>query len=240
MVTLSILAIPMCLPRHVAILVLLLASPAGTSLATEHEAGTWLSFATSGGTQSGDSRWRYWLDGQARYVDIGSGASQYVLRPALGFQLNNRVTAWLGYARLETRTRSGLSAYENRYWQQVDWTAAQWGSASLTMRLRLEQRSVSTGDDLGLALRYRLRLTQPVGESSRYRLVFSLEPFLDLRDTDWRGSAGLNQNRLFAGITARVAERWRMETGYMNQYVAFENREDVSNHLFILRFIRTP
>ena len=108
------------------------------------------------------------------------------------------------------------------------------------MRLRLEQRSLSTGDDLGLALRYRLRLTQPVGESSRYRLVFSLEPFLDLRDTDWRGSAGLNQNRLFAGITARVAERWRMETGYMHHYVAFDDREDVSNHLFILRFIRTP
>jgi hypothetical protein len=230
----------MRLLRYPAILILLLTSPAGAPFAAEHDVGTWASLATSGDLRADDSRWRYGFDGQARYVDIGSGASQYVLRPAIGYRINDRVNAWLGYARLETRTRSGLSAHENRYWQQVDWMAARWGSASLSMRLRLEQRSLSTGDDLGLALRYRLRLVRPVGESSRYRLVLSVEPFLDLRDTDWRGSGGLNQNRLFAGIAFPIAEHWRMETGYMNQYVALENREDLSNHLFILRFIHTP
>ena len=236
----SIVAVIMGLPRRLALLILLLASPVGTILATEHEPGTWISFATSGGMQSGDSRWRYWFDGQARYVDIGSGANQYVLRPAVGYRFNDRVTGWLGYARLETRTRSGLSAFENRYWQQVGWIAGLWGSASISMRLRLEQRSLSTGDDLGLSLRYRLRMTHPMGESSKNTLILSVEPFLDLRDTDWRGSAGLNQNRLFAGVTFPLAERWRLETGYMNQYVALDNSEDVSNHLFILRFIRTP
>ncbi len=230
----------MRLLRCPAVLILLLTSPAGSLFATEHDLGSWVSVAAIGGIQADDSRWRYWFDGQARYVDIGTGASQYVLRPAVGYQISHNVSAWLGYARLETRTRSGLEAHENRYWQQVSWNAARWGLTTLSMRLRLEQRSVSTGDDLGLSLRYRLRLTRPLSETSRYVLILALEPFLDLRDTDWRGESGLNQNRFYAGVGTRIAERWRIETGYMNQYIAIDNREDLSNHLFILRFIHTP
>ena len=103
--------------RNILVLIAILALSA-TASATEHQAGTWVSFATSGKLGDSDSRWRYCFDVQARYVDIGSGANQYVGRPALGYALNDSVTARLGYARVETRSQSGLSAHENRYWQQ--------------------------------------------------------------------------------------------------------------------------
>ena len=215
---------------------------ASVSSATEHFAGTWVSFVTSGSWQSEgrNNRWGYWLDAQARYVDIGSGANQLVVRPAVGYRLNDNVTTWLGYARLETRSRGGASAFENRYWQQIDWTAARWGETSMSMRLRLEQRTLSTGNDIGLTLRYRVRLSRPFGQSADHRIQVSLEPFLDFRDTDWRGSAGLHQNRLFVGASFAFAGHWRFETGYMNQYLGFDGREDVSNHLYIARFALLP
>ena len=108
------------------------------------------------------------------------------------------------------------------------------------MRLRLEQRHVSVGDDAGLSLRYRLRLARPFGQASNHRLHLSLEPILSLRGTDWGGSSGLNQNRLFIGASFAIAERWRFETGYMNQYLVLDDDEDLLNHLYIARLVLIP
>jgi len=68
------------------------------------------------------------------------------------------------------------------------------------------------------------------------RLVVSLEPFVDLRNTDWGGQSGLGQNRAFVGIGWRLSNRISVEAGYMNQYVWVDNGEDLSNHFGVLNF----
>lgn len=212
---------------------LALASPAH---ATENDPGAWLVVSTSDTLGSGDTRWRYWFDAQARYFDIGSGISQYLVRPAVGYTLDTGATVWFGYARFRSRTRSGDYFDEDRFWQQVNWKSRPLGNGDVSFRVRLEQRSVSRGDDLGITLRLMGKYVRPLGDAGRTDMVLAIEPFFNLVDTDWGGSARLSQNRVFAGFGQRLSQSVRLEAGYMNQFLWVDNGEDRNNHLAILNF----
>ena len=100
------------------------------------------------------------------------------------------------------------------------------------MRARLEQRSVDVGDDTAIVLRFMTKYVRPLANDKT--LIVGLEPFLDLKDTDWGGESGLGQNRTFIGIGWRISDALNLETGYMNQYVWADSGEDRMNHLAIL------
>jgi len=197
-----------------------------------------VTFSTTDSFQSdvGVSRWHYWLDAQARYLDLGSGVNQWLVRPGLGYEINDNLKAWVGYARFRTRNRAGNVADENRYWQQMDWTAGRWNGGKFTMRARLEQRSVSVGDDLGVVLRFMTKYVRPIGGDHNISLILGLEPFVDLRDTDWGGESGLGQNRSLIGVGWRLGDSVSVEAGYMNQYIWIDGGEDRINHLGVLSF----
>jgi len=208
------------------------------SAAADNDDGVWTILTTTDSFSSDDgaSRWHYWFDAQARYFDVGSGINQWLVRPAIGYELGDNVSAWVGYARFRSRNRSGNVSDENRYWQQVSWTAGRWNGGKFSMRTRLEQRSLSTGSDLGLVLRFMTKYVRPFGaDNSRY-LTVGLEPFIDLRDTDWGGDSGMAQNRTSIGVGWRVSGKLTFEAGYMNQYILADSGEDRVNHLGILNF----
>lgn len=204
--------------------------------AADNETGLWTIFSTTDAiTADGETtRWRYWLDAQARYTDFGSGANQYLVRPGIGYTLNPRTSVWLGYARFRTRNAAGAVSDENRFWQQLSWFAGRWQCGSVSTRVRLLQRSLSTGDDLGIVLRLQAKYSRPIGNGRTF--VASVEPFFDLRDTDWGGSARLSQNRVSLGIGWKQTERLSFEVGYMNQFLFRDNGADRSNHLGTVNF----
>ena len=208
------------------------------SHAAESDPGAWAIFATTNAiTKDGAAtRWHYAFDAQARYFDFGSGANQWLVRPSIGYELTSGVRLWAGYARVWARSRSGQRADENRYWQQIDWPARQWLNGQVTLRARLEERSVSVGDDLGVELRFMTRYVRPFAGDGSKNLVVSVEPFVNLRDTDWSGESRLSQNRTFVGVGWRAAEKLTMEAGYMNQYFWFDRTVDQSNHLAVVAF----
>ncbi len=206
------------------------------SHATEHDPGVWTIFSTTDSfSETGAaSRWHYWFDAQARYFDVGSGTNQWLVRPAVGYEIRDGVKAWAGYARFRSRNGAGRVADENRYWQQLDWRAGRWQDGNVSMRVRLEQRSIDVGDDLGLVLRFMTKYVRPFAGHEDKNLIIGLEPFVDLRDTDWGGDAGLGQNRIFVGMGWRLSDTVTLETGYMNQYIWVDGAEDRINHLAIL------
>jgi hypothetical protein len=104
------------------------------------------------------------------------------------------------------------------------------------MRARLEQRSVSVSNDTGLVLRLMAKYMRPIGSSGKTSLILGIEPFVDLRDTDWSGDAGLKQNRSTIGVGWQVSDALLLETSYMNQYIWRDSAEDRSNHLAVLNF----
>lgn len=206
------------------------------TFAADDETGIWtiVSMTDAFQTDDGPSRWLYWFDAQARYVEFDSGANQWLVRPGIGYQINDKLRGWVGYARLRNRNAAGRVTDENRYWQQLDWPVGRFGRGQVTMRARLEQRSLSSGDDLGVVLRLMTRYQQPVGEN--LRLSLSLEPFVDLRDTDWGGDSGLAQNRLTVGLGWPLNDRVSLEAAYMNQYVWVDNGRERMNHIGLLNF----
>ena len=210
--------------------------PTEGTYATESDPGIWSIFSTTNSFSSGDSasRWHYWFDAQARYFDPGSGANQWLVRPGIGYEIRDGVKAWAGYARFRSRNSSGRVADENRYWQQIDWRAGEWRGGRFTMRVRLEQRSIDIGDDLGVVLRFMTKYVRPFAGDGNKSLIVGLEPFVDLRDTDWGGESGLGQNRVFIGVGWRMSDKLTLESGYMNQYVWRDAAEDRVNHLAVL------
>lgn len=204
--------------------------------ATENDAGAWLVVSSSDafGADDEPSRWRYTVDFQARYFDLGSGINQYLLRPGIGYSIGSNLSAWIGYARFRSRGRSGNVTDENRYWQQLAWSVGRYGGGTVTMRTRFEQRSVTAGDDVGLILRHLTRYSRPIGASGRTNLLLAVEPFVDLRDTDWGGDSGLGQVRTSLGISRMLNESLTVETAYMNQYVLADTGEDRSNHIALV------
>lgn len=218
------------------LLILLFGFMPGFAGAADDEPGAWLIASTTGAFRdvTGESRWRYWVDAQARLSDAGVGVNQYLLRPAIGFQLDDSFQAWFGYARFETDRRRAESVHENRYWQQLNWKAGRWNDGAVSMRARLEQRFLSSGDDMGLVLRLMLKYVRPFEGSRNRYLAASVEPFFNLRDTDWGADTGLGQNRIVLVVGHRASDRSTVELGYMNQYIPRENAINRSNHLAIL------
>lgn len=230
--------------RHLgfaATMILTIALIPAAAAATEDDVGAWAIFSASGAFGERDAgRWRYWLDLQQRYFDIGSGANQQLVRSGIGYSLSDTVTAWGGYARIETRSRSGDSAHEDRFWQQLVWSARYSETATLETRIQLEERSVSIGADTGYALHLRVGYLSDMGAAQRFRLSLFVEPVLDLRDTDWAGSAGLRQLRAYAGLRIAVNDAWSIETGYLLQSIHNDRIGDLRNHIAIMSLRLRP
>ena len=208
--------------------------------AADNETGAWIIFTATDRFPPREpgsaTRWRYWLDAHARYPDAGSGVNQLLIRPGLGYEISPDVTAWAGYARFRTHGRSGRTTTEDRFWQQLVWNAKRWDDASLSTRLRVEQRALSSGDDTGVVLRWQLRYARAVAPGSTTQLIASIEPFFDLRDTDYGATSGLSQGRLYVAVRWQLSERNQFEAGYQNQYVFADSGDDTMRHLAMLNF----
>ena len=206
--------------------------------ATENDFGAWLIVSSTDvfAVDHRPSRWRYTIDAQARYFDIGTGINQYLIRPGIGYSVGSNLSAWVGYARFRSRGRAGNVVDENRYWQQLAWTVGRYANGRVTMRTRLEQRSVTAGEDVGLVLRHLTRYTKPLGAAGQTSLVLGIEPIVDLKNTDWGGDSGLGQVRTSLGLSRVLSENLTIDGGYMNQYVLSDADEDRSNHLVVLNF----
>ena len=218
--------------RLLALLAAALCCVVPAASATEDDAGGWAVLVASGRLGGDESRFRYGIDAQARYFDIGSGINQWLIRPGVGYDLGNKVSVWLGYARFRTRNRAGVVVDENRPWQDLRFNPVFANGHRLSLRLRLEQRLIDASDDGRMVLRLMARYTIPVGESSR--LFFGVEPFYDLNTTDWGGGRGRSQDRAFIGMGWPLGKRMSVEAGYMQQLFKVDGGEDLLNHLGVI------
>lgn len=224
--------------RDLAIVALLGCGAAVNALAAEEEIGIWGIFSTDGafGSAETPSRWRYAFDAQLRYFDIGSGINQYQLRPGIGYAVSDNMSVMAGYLYGNASNGSGRTVIEHRLWQQLGWNAVRWSHGTLSMRARLEQQSLSSGDDLGWRLRYMLKYARPLGSAQNTEFTVSVEPFFALRDTDWGADSGLTQNRTAIGLGWKLSPTFAIESGYLNQYVFVDDAEDRINHIAVVNF----
>jgi len=213
--------------KRLGVLVLLL----GTLLSPTHlraDEQLWTALAATG-TIGDSEKLLFWFDAHARFEDMGDVLDVTIVRPGLGWRVNDRLSVWGGYARVTGR-RAGPDVKEDRAWQQATYSIGELWGGKLSGRTRLEQRFRNDdGDDTGWRVRQTVRWTHPVGESD-FDVVVASELFLGLNNADWGQRSGFDQNRAFFGGAWRVNPTLRIEAGYLNQRINRRSASDATNH----------
>jgi hypothetical protein len=197
------------------------------SHAVDDEFQAWSALSTNGPVNNGDLL--FWFDGHARFGDDAGRLSTSIIRPGLGWRYSSDLTLWLGYARV-TGHQANPNIEEDRIWQQAIYRLSDFGSGQLSGRTRLEQRFREEDSDKGMRLRQFLRWTKPIQNTS-LSYVIANELFLNLNDADWGQSSGFNQNRMFLGMNHKISETYKVEVGYVNNYINQIGRGNQLNHI---------
>lgn len=217
------------------VLVALAVAPVGRAMDADHS--TWLQFFITGPLLEGRgeaNRWRYAFDSPQRFGNDSRQYSQGAWRSAAGYRFDSGWSAWAGYVYTFTDTPYARTpCRESRPYQQLLWAGRRAGFG-LQYRLRCEERMPDTGDDLGLRIRHRFRVSRPVSGVKNLAWVLSDEVFLNLNATDWGAHRGLDQNRVFAGGEWRWSDTARSEAGYLHQFTNRPGRPNRVNHALLL------
>ncbi len=183
----------------------------------------------------------YLLEVQPRFGGDGTDVNQVILRPAIGVKVNDRLSIYQGYAAVRSPRSGGPDVKEDRSFQQISWTIGRVAGGMLTSRTRLEQRWLSTGDDMGWRAREMVRFALPLTHKPRgiAALTF-VESFIALNDTDWGARSGFDRVRSFAGVEIPLPGKSTVELGYLNQYVNNRGRRDAMNHVLAVNLMLRP
>lgn len=212
--------------RILSVLFLILSTQAFAD--TEEDGRFWLNINAAGKLPA--ENWHWYAELQPRWRQEGSHLDQVLIRPAVFYALNENTSLWLGYAHVTTHPDGKKSFEENRVWQQVLHNFEPIGSVSIQSRTRLEQRFIQNSDETGHKIRQMIRLTMPSAISPKLRWVAYDEYFINLNDTDYGARRGFDQNRAFLGANWAFDSDFKLEIGYLNQYVNGRNI-DSSNHV---------
>ena len=211
---------------------------------TVNDEGLWFAFITNGdiarrGSNFDRLKWRF--EGHARFLDDAGGFNQGIIRPALGWQVNEQTSVFAGYDWIPNLPARGEEFIEHRSWQQLGWSRS-FDPLTLALRSRLEQRFLDTGDDMGWRFRQLFRVQHDLPNSRHFTLVGWDEVFFHLNDTDFGARAGFDQNRVFVGLglKGRPNSRWRTEIGYLNQFINLPGGNDRSHHILSINVYRSP
>lgn len=193
----------------------------------ESDFQSWNAIAIAGPVKD-DSRLLLWFDGHARFNNDASDLGVSIIRPALGWRVNDNLDAWAGYARVVSRDDGRPDIEEDRFWQQATYSLPDVFGGGLGGRSRLEQRFRGTGET-GWRYRQFVRWARPIGNSDLSAVVWD-ELFLNINEADGVQRSGFDQNRLFVGAAWRFTQSGRFEAGYLNNILDTPLDEEQVNH----------
>ncbi|HEX8463329.1 MAG TPA: DUF2490 domain-containing protein [Abditibacterium sp.] len=166
------------------------------------------------------------------------GLERILLRGAIGYRLNSKVSVWQGYAWTPQFRPTELR--EQRLFQQLLYED-RFGKTGFVNRARLEQRFIEDAGGTSIRLRNMIRLAHPISANGKWTAVAYDELFWNLNSTDRGPTSGYDQNRIFLGVSRQTNAKLRIETGYLYAQV---NRprtaSDRQLHAFVVQLAFTP
>ncbi len=175
------------------------------------------------------------LESQQRLNDDVSRLGQFILRPYVAYQANDRLQIGGGYAYFRTASDIGPDGFifEHRLYTEVNARLVDKPGIKVDTRTRLESRQFANIPDNVWRARSMVQATIPVSEGG-LSMVFFTEPFFNLNDEP-NFSGGLEQFRNFGGVRFPVSRNIEFMTGYMNLYRPREGRDDRMDHVIWLK-----
>ena len=175
-------------------------------------------------------KWRLSEELTSRFSDRRDGLYEIESNTLVGYRLSKVATLWAGYTHDPQFSAGHFTVMEHRAREQVTFDkVAQLGSASLSARMRLEQRWRPGEDGTGWRLRPYLKLSLPL--AGKTALNVSSEPFFNLNRTSFQRSNGLDRVRNLVSISTPLTNRMTGEAGYMNQHGFVRHGEDSSDDI---------
>lgn len=156
------------------------------------------------------ARWRATLEQIARFSDRQDGLYQTEFGGLIGYKLSPHVELGGGYRHVSF-FNGNRGVDEDRLRQQV---VATFGP--VTTRLRVDERFLSTGGEVGFRVRPLIRYSRPVGGG--LAVFVSHESFLIPNSTRWGQRAGYERMRNLVGLTVPFGRQVSGDIGYLNQY----------------------
>jgi hypothetical protein len=181
---------------------------------------------------SATSAWRWSMEVIARSRDGVGELDALNVRPILHYDLTSRSSVGFGYALVPSFPPGGGVSVEHRSFGQFVWSGrvAAW---TLGVRTRVEARWLEGNSGVLGRVRQQVRVSRPVQRGSTLSVVLADEFMLQVNDTT-RSPAGVDQNRVFAGVSKTLPRAARLEVGYLNQFSPGHGRGDRRNHVLSL------
>lgn len=224
--------------RCIFVMFTLLLLAVGPARAVDNQYGVWLSATTGGELGAAEaSRWFWSLEGQYRRFDTFDGTRQLLARAFVGYKLGGGWRTGMRYDHFHNDSNRLGSFHENRFSPVTEWTGKGPGTSTLRVRGILEFRHIKNRSGTGVRFRPRVRFEWPMQDVDDAVWVTWVEPFFDLRETDWTDT-GWNQNRIFFGARLPISNNTKLEIGYQNVLANPLELGDISNHTMFaqLRF----
>jgi hypothetical protein len=208
-----------------ALVVLCLASPAIAG----DDSQAWM---TASATVKLTERWRLSEDITARFSDDRNGLYEVESNTLIGYRLDKVTTIWAGYTHDPQYAAGDFAVMEHRAREQVTFDSfAKFGPGKLSGRLRLEQRWREGIDGTGWRVRPYIKYALPFPKAGRTALVLSIEPFINLNNTTFQRTDGLDRIRSLIAISTPLAKNLTAEMGYLNQHTFVRNGPDSDDHV---------
>ena len=200
------------------------------------DAGSWLQIVGESSLNvldPGLEKGRIWLEGQYRRDDNWNHW-QGVLRAAVGYSLSERATIWAGYTWVPTENVG--KPYKS---QQDVWPAFRYNLptsiGTLSFRTMIESNFLpGNGNEVRVHPRQMIRFIHPLEFEPRLSLITWDEFFVRVNSTPAGGQSGFDQNRIFAGLGWTFNKNFRVEGGYLNQYLDDATHTNNTMHHLIM------
>jgi len=189
----------------------------------------WFTFSLQGPIGADSSKWRLAIESFFRSRDGVDELDSAAVRPILSYNIDKHSSVGGGYALAPSFPVTGGTTIEHRWFEQYVWTQSLAGG-SLSARTRIEQRFIENNSGVDHRLREVVRYTHPIHAGSKTYLAGYDELFLHLNDTT-RSKSGVDQNRAYAGAGRALNARFRIEVGYLNQFIPGHIVPDRMNHV---------
>ena len=155
--------------------------------------------------------------------------NQLLLRPSVGYQVNKNLSLWQGYGWITNYIPR--FAREQRTWQQVLYEK-EFSRFTFSSRFRFEERFIQDVEGVSLRGRDLIKFVFPLNKKKDWGLVLSDELFVNLISHFHGPQAGIDQNRLFVGLSKKISENVKLEGGYQLQYINNNSpKADRLNHI---------
>ncbi|OGI19723.1 MAG: hypothetical protein A3B68_05025 [Candidatus Melainabacteria bacterium RIFCSPHIGHO2_02_FULL_34_12] len=166
-----------------------------------------------------------------RLLDNATDFNELGLHGLLGYKFNEYFSFYQGYAwntlYIPNFTREQRPYQEAIISHEVD-------KLQFQHRIRFEERFLQGVDGVSLRGRYRLKGTYPLDKNKKWSLVLFDELLINFNSPNDGPKAGINQNRIYAGINRRLNENISADLGYQLQHRHFPGpATETLNHFII-------